>query len=95
MPTHNYILPYQYKPWADKPQVKPLKNAAYTLYNRKSGFSHMAQWMVAEESKNHDIRFNQKCSENFVEKTEKSVDKVFPRWYYVQAVRRESDPDSR
>ena len=30
-----------------------------------------------------------------VKKSEKSVDKVFPRWYYSQAVRRESDTESR
>ena len=34
-------------------------------------------------------------SEKFVEKNEKSVDKVILRWYYSQAVRRESDRDNR
>ena len=44
---------------------------------------------------NHDILFNQKSPEKFVKKSEKSVDKVVSRWYYSQAVRRESDTESR
>ncbi|EFB74665.1 hypothetical protein SUBVAR_07047 [Subdoligranulum variabile DSM 15176] len=31
--TCTFILPYQYKPSGAKPQVKPLYNDAYTLYN--------------------------------------------------------------
>ena len=51
--------------------------------------------LVVPKAKNHDILFNQKCPEKFVKKSEKSVDKVVSRWYYSQAVRRESDTDSR
>ena len=46
-------------------------------------------------TQNHDIPIKQKGCEKFVKKMKKSVDKVFPRWYYSQAVRRESDHDSR
>lgn len=35
------------------------------------------------------------CPKNLSKKMKKSVDKVFPRWYYSQAVRRESDTESR
>ena len=35
------------------------------------------------------------CPENLSKKMKKSVDKVIPRWYYSQAVRRESDTESR
>ena len=51
--------------------------------------------MEAEIPKNDVVRFNQRMPEKFVKKMKKSVDKVFPRWYYSQAVRRESDTESR
>ncbi|MBM6900375.1 hypothetical protein H6B10_11725 [Gemmiger formicilis] len=35
------------------------------------------------------------CLENLSKKMKKSVDKVVSRWYYSQAVRRESDTENR
>mgnify|MGYP005809936881 CR=1 FL=1 len=51
--------------------------------------------LVVRRGHNHDIQSAQKRRKKFVEKTEKGVDKVVLRWYYSQAVRRESDTESR
>ena len=46
-------------------------------------------------TQNHDIPIKQKGCEKFVRKSEKGVDKAGLGWYYIQAVRRESDRDNR
>ena len=96
MPTHHYRLSYQYKPCAAKPQVEPLRKRLYTLYNGKnSPPASSAPQHTAKPPKTTIYRLNKNGAKNLSENLKKGVDKVILRWYYIQAVRRESDHDSR
>lgn len=72
MPTHHYRLPYQYKPCAAKPQVKPLRKRLYTLYiMEKQSAGIFRPTAYGKTTRNHDIPIKQKGCEKFVRKSEK------------------------